>query len=230
MKHYEEQLQALRETGMFYYGVKKDFQGNIDKSTFFNTPGMIVNTFGYYQNDDETWIVFVTDEERGTEIKRKKLPTEESAVEYLIELFESQNFAHYSNTIMENFEEKEKTIIEYLKTEYGYSEAKAQKAMDYLLQVKIIAFEFSYFIEKGDYVPDKFACTFSGYTAKRISIETDLTVLGAFNYMIYLKRSPDEALSNLKKGLPRRKIYSDIELEKVQKTMDRKNATPVSLL
>ena len=105
---------------------------------------------------------------------------------------------------MENFEEKESIIIEHLKNKYGYSDAKARKALDYLLQVKIIVFEFLYFIENGNYVPDKYASVFSGYTAKRISTETDLTILGAFNYMVFLKQNPDEALSNLKKGLPRR--------------------------
>lgn len=97
--NYEEQFQILRKTGMFYYDVKKDFQGKVDKSTFFSIPGLITNTFGYYRNNDETWIVFVTDDERGVEIKRKKLPTEEAAIEYLIELCDSQNFAHYSNIV-----------------------------------------------------------------------------------------------------------------------------------
>lgn len=124
MKHYEDQFQTFSKTGMFYYGVKKDFQGNVDKSTFFSNPGMIINTFGYYRNDDETWVVFVTDDERGTEIKRKKLPTEEEAIEYLVELFDSQNFAHYSNTVMEHFEEKQVTIIDHLKAEYGNSAPK----------------------------------------------------------------------------------------------------------
>lgn len=205
--NYEERFQTFRNTGMFYYGVKKDFRGNVDKSTFFSTPGLIINTFGYYRNDDETWVVFVTDDERGIEIKRKKLSTEEEAIEYLVELCDSQNFAHYSSTVIENFEEKEPIIIEHLKTKYSYSDAKAHKALDYLLQVKIIAFEYFYFIEKGEYVPDKYASVFSGYTAKRISTETDLTILGAFNYMVYLKQNPDEALSNLKKGLPKRKVF-----------------------
>jgi hypothetical protein len=106
LKHYEEQFQTFRKTGMFYYGVKKDFRGNVDKSTFFSTPGLIINTFGYYRNDDETWVVFVTDDERGIEIKRKKLSTEEEAIEYLVELFESRNSVHYSkevNKLIEQF-------------------------------------------------------------------------------------------------------------------------------
>lgn len=202
LKLYEEQLQILYEMSMFYYSVKKDFRGNVDKATFFSNPEMVINTFGYYQNDDKTWIAFVTDEERGTEIKRKKVCTEEEAIVYLVELSNSQNFAHYSNTIMEHFEEKQTIIIEHLKAEYGYSEAKANKAIDYLMQIKIIAFEYLYFIENGDYVPDKYASVFSGYTAKRICTETNLTVLGAFNYMIYLHKMPEKALVNLKAGLP----------------------------
>ncbi len=199
---YEEQFQKFRETGMFYFGVKKDFRGKVDKETFFSVPGLIVNTFGYYQHNSETWIAFVTDEERGVATMQKETTTEDDAVEYLIEIFENHNFSHYFHTVMENFEEKEKNIIEHLKAEYGYSETKARKAMDYLLQVKIIAFEYSYFIEHGDYVPDKYASVYSGYTAKRISSETDLTILGAFNCMVYLKRKPEEALANLKAGLP----------------------------
>lgn len=211
--NYEEYFQIFRKTGMFHYGVKKDFQGKVDKSTFFSIPGLIVNTFGYYQNNEETWIVFVTDGERGIEITRKELPTEEAAIEYLIELCKSHNFDYYSNTVMENFEEKEPIIIEYLKTEYSYSDAKARKALDYLLQVKFIAFEFLYFIENGNFVSDKYANVFSGYTAKRILTETDLTILGAFNYMVFLKQNPDEALLNLKRGLPRRKDYSEKDLD-----------------
>lgn len=185
---------------MFYYGVKKNFQGKVNKSSFFSNPGMIINTFGYYQNDDETWIVFVTDDERGIETRRKKVSTEEDAIKYLLELFESQNFTYYSNAVMEHFEEKKLFIIEHLKAEYGYSEARANKTLNNLLQVKPIVFEYFYFIENGNYVPDKYASVFSGYTAKRLHVETDLTILGAFNYMIYLKRNPNEAISNLEKG------------------------------
>ena len=204
MEYYEERFQMLRKTGMFFYGVKKDFKGKVDKTTFFSVPGLVINTFGYYRNDDGTWTVFVTDNERGIETKRRKLSTEKAAIEHLIELCDSQNFAHYSNTVMENFEDKEPIIIEYIKSEYGYSDTKARKTLNYLLQVKAIAFEFLHFIENGSFVPNRYASVFFGYTAKKISTETDLTVLGAFNYMVFLKQNPNEALLNLEKGLPRK--------------------------
>lgn len=204
MEHYEERFQTLRKAGMFFRGVKKDFKGNVDRTTFFSVPGLVINTFGYYRNGDGTWTVFVTDDERGIETKRRKLSTEKAAIEYLIELCDSQNFAHYSNTVMENFEDKEPIIIKYIKSEYGYSDTKARKTLSYLLQVKAIAFELLHFIENGSFVSDRYASVFSGYTVKRISTETNLTVLGAFNYMVFLKQNPREALSNLEKGLPRR--------------------------
>ena len=204
MEYYEERFQTLRKAGMFFRGVKKDFKGKVDRTTFFDVPGLAINTFGYYRNGDGTWTVFVTDDERGIETKRRKLSTEKAAIEYLIELCDSQNFAHYSNTVMGNFEDKEPIIIKYIKSEYGYSDTKAQKTLDYLLQVKVIAFEFLHFIENGSFVPDRYASAFSGYTVKRISTETNLTVLGAFNYMVFLKQNPSKALSNLEKGLPRK--------------------------
>lgn len=204
MKNYDEQFQVLREKGMFYDDVKKDFCGKVDKATFFNVPGMIINTFGYYQNEDETWSTFVTDDERGVNLYRNKVPTEEEAIESLIKLVEISNFAYYFDSVTDHLEEKQPTIIEHLKAEYGYSEAQAEKAMEYLLQSKAITFEYYYYIENGDFLPDGHASVFSGYTARRLYEETYLTVLGAFNYMIYLKKNPAEALENLKRGLPRK--------------------------
>jgi hypothetical protein len=98
---------------------------------------------------------------------------------------------------MEHFDDQKVAIKRHLQTEYGYSEEKAKKAVEYLMRVPIIAFEYSYFISHGDFVPDQYASTFSGYTAKGLCEGTGLTVLGAFNFMVYLKQNPDEALVNL---------------------------------
>lgn len=221
MKKYEKQIQVLRDKGMYYWGgVKKKFVGKVDRKRFFHEPGLIINTFGYYYNGDNIWIAFVTDEERGLEDTRKKLSSEEEAIEYLIALTESYNFSHYYHIVINNFADGEKIIINHLKQKYNYSEDKAQKTLNYLLQVKVIAFEYWYFITHGDYVPDKVAENYSGYTTKRLKQETSLTELGAFNYMVYLKRKPEEALANLKKGLPRRKLFSPQDVENLKKYMD----------
>lgn len=221
LKPYQEQLQRLYSQGMSYWGgVKKSYVGKVDRKRFFNEPGRIVNTFGYYQDDDNTWFAFVTDEERGLQDTREKLSSEEEAIEYLIDLTKRFNFSHYYHLVMDNFADGEKIIINHLKKKYNYSEDKAQKTLSYLLQVKIIAFEYFYLIKHGKYVPDRFAMKISGYTAKRLKQETSLTELGAFNYMVYLKKKPEEALANLKKGLPRLRLLSPQDIDDLKKYMD----------
>ena len=148
------------------------------------------------------------------------MSSEEEAIEYLIDLTKRFNFSHYYHLVMDNFADGEKIIINHLKKKYNYSEDKAQKTLSYLLQVKIIAFEYFYLIKHGKYVPDRFAMKISGYTAKRLKQETSLSELGAFNYMVYLKRKPEEALANLKKGLPRRRLLSPQDIDNLKKYMD----------
>ena len=188
--------------GMFYYDIWKISCGKVDVETFFKNWN--INTFGYYQNVDGTWIGFVTDDERGIECERHKVPTEEAAAAWLSDHCESCNFAHFENVVIEHFEEKAPFILEHLKRKCGYSDEKARKTLDYLLQVKVTAFEYWYFLNYGCFVPDKYANKHFGWTAKRIAKETVLTDLGAFNYMIYLKQQPEEAIRNLEKGLPRK--------------------------
>lgn len=210
LNKYREPLKKLSAEGTFYYNVRKKFVGKVNGENFFTNPSLIINTLGYYPYND-TWRVFITDEERGLELTTSDFSDEESAIKYLIELCENQAFFHYRSESIANFEEKETIIFNHLQAEYGYSPLKAKKAVMYLLQVKVIAFEYSYFIEHGEYVPDKFASNFGGYTAKRIHGETRLTVLGAFNYMVYIKKNREEALSNLRKGLPIRKVFRNLE-------------------
>ena len=221
LKPYQKQLQRLYSQGMSYWGgVKKSYVGKVDRKRFFNEPGRIVNTFGYYQDDDNTWFAFVTDEERGLQDWRKKVPSEAAAIVYLIELSQDFYYSNYYHTVMDNFEDAGKLIINHIKQKYDYSEDKAQKTLSYLLQIKTVAFEYFYLLKHGKYIPDKYAENYSGYTAKRLKQETGLTELGAFNYMVYLKRKPEEALANLKKRLPRRKLFSPQDVENLKKYMD----------
>ena len=51
-------------------------------------------------------------------------------------------------------------------------------------------------------MPEQYITTCEGYSVKRLKEETKLSMLGAFNYMVYLRRKPAEALEQLKNGLP----------------------------
>lgn len=123
-------------------------------------------------------------------------------------------------TVMDSFYSYGKIIVEHLQKEYGYSESRAIKMLNNLLRVPPIAFECWYFISHDEYVPDEFAENYYGYTAKRINEETILSAFGAFNYMVYLKKDPDNALAALQKGLPRRRLLSPQDVEDLKKHMD----------
>lgn len=201
----------FKENDLFYYGQRKIFKGKVNKDSFFSIPGNIVNTYGYFFEKNQ-YFIFVTDDERGIIIRRKSFLSEEDAINYLSELLEAHNFSHLSNQIIENFKNKKDIIINYLKNIYNYSDKRIEKTLKDISSNKIIAFELIYFIENNDFVPDKYALQFYGYTAKKLFEETDLTIIGAFNYLNYLKKNPNEAIFNLNKGLPRKVVFSVEEI------------------
>ena len=49
--------------------------------------------------------------------------------------------------------------------------------------------------------PKNRAIIVEGYTAEQLNETTHLTVMGAYNYLIYLREDPKTALDNLKRGL-----------------------------
>lgn len=57
---------------------------------------------------------------------------------------------------------------------------------------------------KGRMMPSDHCVIVEGYSAEMLTEQYPLSVLGAYNYLIYLRENPEEALSDLKKGLPRK--------------------------
>lgn len=112
------------------------------------------------------------------------------------------------------------TIVEYLKHVYNYTEQDAAKAVDYLMQVREIAVEFVYYIEHGEFIPERYASNFHGYTAKQLNNKPFLSLLGAFNYMVYLKTKPERALAHIEKSFPRRVIINAEEEAQLLKEMN----------
>lgn len=126
----------------------------------------------------------------------------------------------FLKTQMKQLPEKVPLITKYLKKEYKYTDKKAADAVKYLMQAREIAVEFVYYIEHSDFIPERYASNFHGYTAKRISQETILTLLGAFNCMVYLKIKPEKALAQLKRGFRFREIITPEQEEELKKYMD----------
>lgn len=119
------------------------------------------------------------------------------------------------------------TICSFIRDTYSVSEQQASDAWMYLKQDMHVLFEFKYYVANGGFVPEKYCYKVQGYSAEQLYATTYLEVLGSFNYLIYLSTKPQEALANLKKGLPRRKVILKSELEEAQKTMDEKTTTPI---
>lgn len=90
--------------------------------------------------------------------------------------------------VMERFELKIKAAIKSL--------LKLSKYTD-------IYSEFTDVIKYGKWVNKHTAISVEGFTAEQLNSNYPLSLLGAYNYLIYLRESPEEALEDLRKGLPR---------------------------
>ena len=210
----------LHEQGMFYAGSSKKYLGKIVLDQDKKGPIHPANTFGYYLRPDGVWIVFITDAERGIELVAYTCDSEEKALDKIFEIAEAQYYNGIIEKIAKNLDSKKPIIISYLMQKYNFSQDKAEKAVNYLAQSKYLTAEFVYFIQYHAFYPEKYAIEVAGYTAEKLSKQGNLTLLGAFNYMVYLKKKPEEALANLKKGLPRRKLFSPQDVENLKKYMD----------
>ena len=104
---------------------------------------------------------------------------------------------------------KKDTICQFIRENYSMSEQQANDAWEYLKKDMHVLFEFKYYVAKGEFVPAKNCYKVQGYSAEQLYTTTYLEVLGAFNYLVYLKTKPQEALDKLKKGLPRRSVIEN---------------------
>lgn len=94
-------------------------------------------------------------------------------------------------------------IHDYMKYECGMSEKRIESNMKQLDLHSDIKHEFYEFIMTEEF-PVNSAIEVNGYTARRLKSETYLSVLGSYNFLIYLREEPETALADLKKGLPRK--------------------------
>jgi hypothetical protein len=92
-------------------------------------------------------------------------------------------------------------ITEYIVNALNNSEEYAKKAYEKLSKYEDIRNEFYYYVMNEEF-PKEQAISVEGYTAENLCETTRLNPLGAYNYLIYLREEPEEALEELKKGLP----------------------------
>lgn len=77
-----------------------------------------------------------------------------------------------------------------------------EKMINKIIRYEDIFKEFVNYILAGENFEKENPLVVEGYTAEKLCNKTILNPLGAYNYLIYLRENPKEALANLKAGLP----------------------------
>lgn len=182
---------------------------------------------GIYEKNGK-WFFYSADERNN--IDEFLVGNEEEAFSKMfLYVFTDLNTQHYLTKIIsaEVVKIPKEIVCDFICNTYSMSEQLANEAWEYLKQDMHVLFEFKYYVAKGEFVPAKNCYKVQGYSAEQLYTTTYLEVLGAFNYLIYLTMKPQEALDKLKKGLPKRKVFSDKDLKEVQKKLDEKNTALV---
>lgn len=97
-------------------------------------------------------------------------------------------------------------IISYFVNVLEYSEKVAEEGYAKFSRHQDILEEFLNWLRQVKYESkDGNKVCVEGYTAKELHEKFDfLTPIGVYNYLIYLREDPQNALANIAKGLPRR--------------------------
>lgn len=97
-----------------------------------------------------------------------------------------------------------KLLLNILKNDYKMTEKRAVLSIQKLQSHKDIYEEFESVVTLGGFPIGKDVICVEGFTAEKLNRDYPLSVLGAYNYLIYLRECPLEAKEDLRKGLPRK--------------------------
>ena len=95
-------------------------------------------------------------------------------------------------------------VCDFLQKKYNISKSDAEDTWNYLMYDFHVLNEVKYFALNNKFVPEDDCYRVEGYSAQDIYEKTYLTEIGAYNYLIYLDKHPEQALKDLKNGLPRK--------------------------
>ena len=113
-----------------------------------------------------------------------------------------------NNWYITNYRSKDEAVLiremvaDYLCNECGISENRAKSVIKGLGKHKEVYYEFASYVKNRQFSSDAFAV--EGYTAEQLYNNYPLSVVGAYNYLIYLREDPQNAIADLKAGLPRK--------------------------
>lgn len=160
---------------------------------------------GVFEKENGKW-AFYTVGDRNT-FSILYTGTEENAFQNLYnDLFGQMDLEGYiTKSISDKVIETSKGYVcDFLRKKYNISKLDAEDTWNYLLYDFNVLNEVKYFALNNDFVPAKNCCKIRGYSAQDIYEKTYLTEIGAYNYLIYLEKNPEQALKDLKNGLPQK--------------------------
>ncbi len=96
----------------------------------------------------------------------------------------------------------EKVIKKYLREDIGLNEYRTNQEYKGIVRHQDICKAFYEYIVNG--WTKSSLIKVKGYDAKTLKDNYPLSVLGAYNYLIFLREKPKEAQEKLEEGLPRR--------------------------
>lgn len=98
----------------------------------------------------------------------------------------------------------DKELVRRMKAIFRLNQRRAVQSLDKLAAHKDIYDEFVKVIYGGKQAVSDHPVSVEGFTAGVLAEKYPLSVLGAYNYLIYLRERPREALADLEKGLRRK--------------------------
>lgn len=148
---------------------------------------------------NDRYVYLETDQERGYISVVKEFENNESLEQYICNRFTIiANASRDSNS-------KEEMAVRFVQQKYKYSEKQSRRMVAQIAKHKEIFEEFFNYIRVSKLCKkDGTQVSIGGYTAEKLMNENNLTALGAYNYLVYLLEEPEEALKDLKKGLPKK--------------------------
>ena len=136
--------------------------------------------------------------ERGYVVDIKAFDEESDAVEYAKETLNRRYLAAESNS-------KEEMLCRYIQQKYVCSEKSSRVMVGQMLPYNDIFEEFFNYVRVGKFrKKDKSQIEICGYTAEVLNRDFNLSPLGAYNFLVYLKEEPERAIADLKARLPRK--------------------------
>lgn len=148
--------------------------------------------------DGKNWKYVETDSDRGYVFDLKSFCSENEAVEYAKDILNKKILASKGNSRFE-------MLQRYIQQKYGYSDKRARSILNQMILYDDIFEEFFNYARAGKFCKnDNTQTQVCGYTAETLHRDYNLSPLGAYNYLVYLKENHDNALINLEVGLSRK--------------------------